>query len=55
MIENIYDKKNKYYKHKYYCDWCKEEIKYGEIFQIKAGIYTKDFCENCKFWWDEWR
>lgn len=52
MIKNIYDYKNKYYKHEYYCDKCKQQIKYGEIFLIETWIYTKDFCADCKMWWD---
>lgn len=52
MIKNIYDEKNKYYKHEYYCDKCKQQIKYGEIFLIETWICTKDFCSDCKMWWD---
>ena len=48
MIKNIYDKKNKFYKHEYYCDWCYKKIKYGEIFRIETWIFTKDFCPECE-------
>lgn len=49
MVKTFYDEKNKCYKHEYYCDWCFEQIKYGEIFRSKFGlIYVKDLCTDCK-------
>lgn len=53
MIKNIYDEKNKYYKHKYYCDWCLEEIKYGEIFRVRISMWERDLCADCKRKWEE--
>lgn len=53
MIKTIYDKDNKYYKHKYYCDWCLEEIKYGEIFRCEIWIFERDLCATCKKKWDD--
>ena len=49
MIKNIYDKKNKYYKHEYYCDNCFEKIKYGEILRNEKAIkFNKfDLCSEC--------
>ena len=49
MVKNIYDEKNKWYKHEYFCDWCFKQIKYGEIFRSTYGlIYIKDLCAKCK-------
>ena len=53
MIKNIYDKVNNYYKHEYFCDWCLEEIKYGEIFRIKIWMWNRDLCAFCKRKWDK--
>lgn len=52
MIINIYDDKNKWYKHKYYCDWCQEQITYGEIFRENIWIFERDLCATCKAKWD---
>lgn len=50
MVKNIYDEKNKFYKHEYYCDWCFKQIKYGEIFRSKIGLVrVKDLCADCKW------
>ena len=47
MIKNIYDKVNNTYKHKYYCDCCKQEIsQYGEILRNKKAI-TQDIFDIC--------
>ena len=50
MIKNIYDKTNKYYKHKYYCDCCFKNIEYGEILRNERAIkFDKfDLCSHCK-------
>ena len=59
MIKNIYDKKIKFYKHKYYCDCCFKIIEYGEIYRNEKAIkFDKfDLCCNCKNSWNEggWR
>ena len=50
MIKNIYDKINNRYKHKYYCDCCKQEIsEYGEILRNKKAIIQEifDICSMC--------
>ena len=54
MIKNIYDKKNKYYQHEYYCDYCFKEIEYGEILRNEEAIKRNkfDLCSDCKNEWD---
>lgn len=49
MIKNIYDSKNKYYKHEYYCDSCFSKIQYGEILRNKQAIENEkyDLCSEC--------
>ena len=47
MIKTIYDDKNKFYRHEYFCDKCFEEIKYGEIFRKEIFIYEIDLCCEC--------
>lgn len=52
MIKNIYDRKNKYYKHEYYCDLCLNEIsQYGEIFRNEKAteINIFDLCIKCNY------
>lgn len=51
MIKSIYDEKNKFYKHEYYCDKCLEQIKYGEIFRKEVFIYEVDLCSFCWRYW----
>ena len=55
MIKNIYDKKNKFYKHEYFCDCCVVQIKYGEILRSEAAIKQDkfDLCCDCKKHWDK--
>lgn len=55
MIKNIYDKKNKFYKHEYYCDCCVIKIKNGKIFRSEFAIDENkfDLCHDCKKHWDE--
>ena len=57
MIKNIYDKKNKWYKHVYYCDHCLGEIEYGGILRNEKAIENDrfDLCTDCKKDWDEAR
>ena len=52
MIKSIYDDKNKFYKHKYFCDKCFEQIKYGEIFRKEIFIYEIDLCYVCCRYWE---
>ena len=52
MIKNIYDEKNKFYRHKYFCDKCYDQIKYGEIFRKEIFIFEIDLCASCKVEWD---
>ena len=54
MIKNIYDKKNNYYKHEYFCDYCFVEIDKGEIFRNEEAIKRNkfDLCSKCKYDWD---
>ena len=50
MIKNIYDRINKTYKHKYYCDVCFQEInQYAEILRNKRAIKENkfDICFMC--------
>lgn len=49
MIKNIYDKKNKEYWHKYYCDNCFANIVYGEILRSEKALkeYKFDLCATC--------
>lgn len=52
MIKNIYDKENKKYKHKYYCDMCYDEIsEYGEICRNKKAMKFDlfDLCNRCEY------
>lgn len=55
MIKNIYDKKNKEYWHKYYCDNCFENIVFGEILRSeKAQKELKfDLCSKCYRYFEE--
>ena len=52
MIKNIYEEKNKFYRHKYFCDKCFDQIKYGEIFRKEIFIYKIDLCYLC---WKDWK
>ena len=54
MIKNIYDEKNNYYKHEYFCDYCFDEIDYGEILRNKEAMKRDkiDLCIKCKYDWD---
>ena len=54
MIKNIYDKKNNYYKHEYFCDYCFVEIDKGEILRNEEAIKRNkfDLCSDCKKDWD---
>ena len=54
MIKNIYDKKNNYYQHEYFCDYCFKEIGYGEILRNEEAIKRNkfDLCSACKNDWD---
>lgn len=57
MIKNIYDKKNKYYIHEYYCDNCFRRIYYGEILRSNFAVINLDkfdLCVECKIHYDEW-
>ena len=50
MIKNIYDKINRTYKHKYYCDLCFSQIsEYGEILRNGKAIILDifDLCSKC--------
>ena len=54
MIKNIYDKKNNYYKHEYYCDNCFSKIRNGsKILRHEKAIKDNklDLCINCKIAW----
>lgn len=55
MIKNIYDKKNKWYQHEYFCDYCFKEIEYGEILRNEEAIKRNkfDLCSDCKNDWDK--
>ena len=50
MIKNIYDKRNKYYNHEYFCDNCFSKIEFGEILRndlaIKVNLF--DLCSKCE-------
>lgn len=50
MIKNIYDRKNKYYNHEYYCDHCFCELVYGEILRHEFAIENNkfDLCSGCE-------
>lgn len=50
MIKNIYDKDNKYYKHKYYCDYCFKELYNRDILRSEVAIKQNffDLCVDCK-------
>ena len=50
MIKNIYDKENKHYKHKYYCDYCYKQLYWGQILRSEKAIEQEifDICEDCK-------
>lgn len=54
MIKNIYDKRNNYYKHEYYCDNCFSQIQHGEILRNKKARENNifDLCFECKRKWD---
>ena len=54
MIKNIYDEKNNYYKHEYFCDYCFKEIGCGEILRNEEAIKRNkfDLCSDCKNEWD---
>ena len=49
MIKNIYDKNNKKYWHKYYCDYCFCTIDFGEILRSEKATkqYVFDLCADC--------
>ena len=50
MIKSIYDEKNRFYKHEYYCDICFTEIsEYGEILRNEKAIKLNkfDLCSTC--------
>lgn len=52
MIKNIYDKENKNYKHKYYCDCCYMEIsEFGEICRNQKAMKFDlfDLCNRCEY------
>lgn len=53
MIKNIY--KDHKYTHKYYCDYCFNEIKDGAVFRNDEMIKLEyfDLCVNCKKVYDE--
>ena len=52
MIKSIYDDKDKFYWHKYFCDNCFDQLKYGEIYRKKIYIYEIDLCYLC---WKNWK
>ena len=54
MIKNKKKKKNNYYKHEYICDYCFDEIGYGEILRNKEAMKRDkiDLCIKCKHEWD---
>ena len=49
MIKNIYDKKNKQYRHEYFCDNCLSEVLLGKIYRNKLAIIVNkiDLCADC--------
>ena len=52
MVKNIYDKINRTYKHKYYCDLCFTQIsEYGEILRNEKAIILDifDLCSKCYY------
>lgn len=54
MIKNIYNNKNKYYKHEYYCDYCLIKITFGQIFRNEQAIKNEkyDLCSVCFNKWE---
>ena len=55
MIKNIYDKNNKEYYHKYYCDNCFKNIVFGDILRSERAIkqYIFDLCSSCYKYFEE--
>lgn len=49
MIKNIYDRRNKFYDHEYYCDNCFSQIKFGEILRNNQAMKRNkfDLCSEC--------
>ena len=49
MIKNIYDKKNKHYKHEYFCDNCFIQILLTKIYRNKLALNVNkiDLCIDC--------
>lgn len=49
MIKNIYDEKNKQYRHEYFCDKCFAEITYGRVYRNEGLMkFNKfDLCYKC--------
>lgn len=54
MIKNIFDRENKEYRHRYYCDSCFTDITNGRIYRNEEAIKNNEFdlCYKCMLKWE---